>query len=142
MDGVAHVVVSAINAGLQQRVFGLSPGENWWPEAPRGAAVGLQTTFPFVFDRDIPGAASVKGSRGDTLFINVVLNPRIDNGDSDHAADLPGGDVHAHCWLERRLGGWIQDGGDGFSCRRALLARVSEVSTDPHGYADFSSFIL
>ena len=137
-----NVVVSAINAGLEQRVFGLLPGENWWPGAPRGAEVGLHTTFPFVFDRDIPGAVSVKGSTGGTLFINVVLNPRIDNGNSGHDVDLPEGDVHAHCWLERRLGVWIQDGGEGFSCRRALLARIAGVSIDPHGYGDFGSFIL
>ncbi len=29
--GWRNLMVSAINAGLEQRLFGLSPSENWWP---------------------------------------------------------------------------------------------------------------
>jgi len=48
----------------------------------------------------------------------------------------------AHGWVERRLGAWIQDGGEAFHCKRALKPELVGLSIEPAGYADQGSFIL
>jgi hypothetical protein len=140
--GWRNLLVSAINSGLEQRVFGLSPGEDWWSGASYDRFGGRRGIFRFTFDQEIPAVATVGAISGDELAIHVVLNPKHDEVEPDQYMGFDEGDAYARCWLERRLGVWIQDGGEDFSCRRALLARVAGVALEPNGYADQGSFIL
>lgn len=55
---------------------------------------------------------------------------------------LRDGDAVAHGWLERRLGVWIQGGGESFSCRRAMQPRIAELAIEPAGYSDQGSFFM
>jgi hypothetical protein len=53
---------------------------------------------------------------------------------------LEDGDAAAHCWVERRLGAWIQDGGEDFHCKRALQPRLLAINIEPLGYSDQGPF--
>ncbi|MBS7457900.1 hypothetical protein [Coralloluteibacterium stylophorae] len=57
-------------------------------------------------------------------------------------SDLLRCDAYARCWVGRRLGAWIQDGGEDFSCRGAALSRVAGVTIEPRGYSDQGSFFM
>lgn len=136
-----NLVVAAVNAGLEQRLFGLSPQEDWWPGAELTGNASRSHIYRFVFD-GLPAIASVEASRGSELLINVVLNPRDAGVEPDGCQGLADGAAVGLCWLERKLGAWIQDGGEDFSCKRSVLSRVAGVVVEPNGYSDQGSFIM
>ncbi|WP_186233859.1 hypothetical protein [Burkholderia gladioli] len=141
-NGWRNLMVAAINAGLEQRLFGLSPGEDWWPGADPKNNGGERGLYRFTFDGDLSAVAVVSAISGDELAIHVLLDPRNEEVEADFNDGLDDGAACAHGWLERRLGAWIQDGGEEFSCKRAVQARVAAVKIEPHGYADQGSFIM
>lgn len=137
-----NLMVATINAGLEQRLFGLSPGENWWPGASPDSDKCARGNYRFVFDADLLAVVSVDAISGDELSISVILKPKNVDIEPKWYCGLASGDAVAHGWLERRLGAWIQDASDRFSCKRALQARLVEVAIDPAGYSDQGSFIM
>lgn len=137
-----NLMVAAINAGLEQRLFGLSPRQDWWPGADPKNNGGADAVYRFTFDGDLPATALVSAISGDELAVHVLLDPRDAQVRADLNDGLKDGAACAHGWLERRLGAWIQDGGVEFSCKRAVQARVAAVAIEPQGYADQGSFIL
>lgn len=137
-----NLMVAAINAALEQRLFGLSPGEDWWPGADPKNNGGERGLYRFTFDGDLPATAAVSAISGDELAIHVLLDPRNERVKADFNDGLVDGAAYAHGWLERRLGAWIQDGGEEFSCKRAVQARLAAVAIEPQGYAEQGSFIL
>ncbi|WP_410210670.1 hypothetical protein [Aquirhabdus sp.] len=132
-----NLMVSAINAGLEQRLFGLSPEENWWP---RGESAHYQ--YQFLFDSNIPAIASVMASSGGALTFHVLLAPRNNEVNASECYGTTYGMAFAHGWLERTVGAWIMDGGEGFSCKRVIQARVAQAVIEPAGFSDQGSFIL
>lgn len=137
-----NLMVAAINAGLEQRLFGLSAGEDWWPGADPKNNRGLVGHYRLVFDGDLPAVASVNAAGGDELAINVLLAPRDPSIEADRCHGIEDGMAVAHGWLERRLGAWIMDGGEDFACKRAVQSRVADANIEPMGYADQGIFIL
>ncbi|MDE2401979.1 MAG: hypothetical protein KGL90_09975 [Burkholderiales bacterium] len=137
-----NLVVMAINAGLEQRLFGLQPTDNWWPGAARNHHECQSANYRFNVASGIPAIASVDAHAGDELSIQVVLDPKRLDVNPSIFCGLSDGDAVAHCWLERRLGAWIQDGGEGFSCKRTAQAMLVGLNVMPKGYADQGSFIL
>lgn len=137
-----NLVVSAVNAGLEQRLFGLSPGEDWWPGADPANNGGERHIFHFDFDGSKPVVASVAAISGDELSLHLILTPRGPDIEPDRSDGIEDGEAFARCWLERRLGAWIMDGGEDFECKRAALDRVANVMIEPTGYSDQGSFIL
>ena len=139
--GWRNLLVAAINAGLDQRLFGLSPDENWWPGGDPESARCTSHVFRFEFGIGLKGVASVDAISGDELSIHVVLNPRHAGVMPDRFEGLDDGDAFAQAWIERRLGAWIQDGGD-FSCRRRVQPLLADLVLQPNGYSDRGSFFL
>lgn len=137
-----NLMVAAINAGLEQRLFGLSPGEDWWPGADPKSNGGERGTYCFTFDGDLPAVASVSAISGDELAIYVLLDPCNAQVEAAFNDGLDDGAACAHGWLERQLGTWVHDDGKAFSCKRAVQARVAAAKVEPCGYADQGSFIL
>lgn len=137
-----NLMVASINAGLEQRLFGLSPGEDWWPGADPTNNGGERGIFRFQFDGDVPAVATVAAISGDELAIHVLLAPRNAEIEADRSDGIKDGGAFAHGWLERRLGAWIMDGGEDFGCKRPMQQRVAEAKIAPVGYADHGSFIL
>lgn len=137
-----NLMVSAINAGLQQRVFGLAPCEGWWPGSAPGQNGGAPGNYEFEFAGDIPAAATVTAISGDELALHVVFQPHRRDVMADRAYGLGDGTAIAHGWLERRLGAWLMDGGEEFSCKRAALPGLAGATVEPMGYADQGAFIM
>jgi hypothetical protein len=137
-----NLVVMAINAGLEQRLFGLQPTDNWWPGAARNHYECQRAHYRFNVAPGFSAVASVDAQAGDELSIEVILNPKRPDTDPSLFCGLSDGDAVAHCWLERRLGAWVQDGGAGFSCKRTAQALLVGLNVTPNGYADQGSFIL
>lgn len=137
-----NLMVAALNAGLEQRLFGLSEGENWWAGGAKDSHKCVEGTYRFTFDGDLPAVASVDAIPGGELFICVVLKPRNVDVQPTWYSDLSSGDGVASGWLERRLGAWLQDGGEHVHCKLALKQRISETIVAPMGYSDQGSFFM
>jgi hypothetical protein len=141
-QGWRNLMVSAVNAGLEQGLFGLAPGQNWWAGGATESQACQRGVYKFIFANEISALVSVDAISGDELSINVVLNPRDPESVPCSYSGLADGDAMAYGWVERRLGAWIQDGGEGFACKRILLPRLAELDIEPIGYSDQGSFIL
>jgi len=137
-----NLMVAAVNAGLEQRLFGLSEGENWWPGGAEDSHHCVRYTYRFMFDEDLPAVASVDANSGGELSFHVVLKPRKADVQPDWYCGLSSGDAVASGWVERRLGAWLQDGGEGVHCRRVLQSRLAGVAIEPAGYSDQGSFFM
>lgn len=137
-----NLMVAAVNAGLEQRLFGLSEGENWWLGGDEESQHCERSTYRFVFDGDLPVVASVDAISGGELSINVVVKPRKADIQPDWYCDLSSGDAVARGWVERRLGAWLQDGGEDVHCKRALQSRIADVGIEAEGYSDQGSFFM
>lgn len=134
-------MVAAINAGIEQRLFGFSPEDNWWP----GAAPQSQRCQTFTYHLNVQGllcTASVDAISGDELAIAVVANPRDESDAPGFYSSLEDGDATAQGWVERRLGAWLQDGGEAFHVRRALQPRLAAIKIAPLGYSDQGPFFI
>lgn len=137
-----NLMVAAINAGIEKRLFGLSPEDNWWP----GAAPESQRCQTFTYRFTLPGGppcvASVDAMSGDELSISVVANPRDASDVPSFYSSLESGDATAHGWVERRLGAWLQDGGEGVHVRRTLQPFLASIKLAPLGYSDQGPFFI
>lgn len=140
--GWRNLMVSAINAGLEQRLFGLSPDEDWWPGAAPEHNGGETGHYRFTFDGDMEAIASLAAIGSAELSIHVLLEPRRADIEADHCGGIADGSAFAHGWLERRLGAWLMDGGEDFECKRAMQARIAQTQIVPLGYADLGSFLM
>lgn len=137
-----NLIVAAVNAGLEQRVFGLSPEENWWPGGKMKNEECKRGVYSFNVDQGMAAIASVDANSHGELYIMVILNPRKGDIEPEWYCGFADGDAVAHCWLERRFGAWIQDGGEGFRCRRVMHSRLADLAIEPNGYADQGSFFM
>jgi hypothetical protein len=139
-------MVSAINAGLQQRLFSLLPGDNRWLgfDAANNRNQYQGHVFRFVID-NIPAIGSVTDAGFDELSIHVAFWPTPDGErwvKSSNAFFLAG-ELFAYGWLERRDGAWLQTASKpGLSCRKPRLAVAAGVDVRPRGYADRGNFKL
>lgn len=140
--GWRNLMVSAINAGLEQRLFGLSPSDNWWPGAAPDSYECERYIYHFLFDSELPAVASVNAISAGELSISVILKPKKTDVLPEWYCGLSDGDSVAHGWLERRLGAWIQDGGESFRCKRAMQSRIADMAIEPAGYSEQGSFFL
>jgi hypothetical protein len=134
-------MVAAINAGLEQGVFGLGETENHWE--------GHSTNYRFDIG-PIPAIASASDAGWGEVGIHVALWP---NKNAEHVnvaflvckcgwGSLPG-DVFAMGWLERKNGKWLQSsGGRSLKCRKFRRDEVAAIRVKANGYADKGKFMM
>lgn len=131
-----NMMVAAINAGLEQGLFGLAPDDNRFD--------GDDATYRFLFDR-LPAIAHIRDIRFGELSVHVAINPTDkaeDWIDSSNAGFLAG-DAFASGWLEREKGRWLQVSEGPTGCvRAALLDRIVAARPEPVGYADNGRFMM
>lgn len=143
-----NAMVAAINAGLQQNLFTLVPGDNRWP-VTSDSDERRKRRCVFRFDiGEVPAIGYVSDAGYDELSIHVALWPTKD-GDrwvECWNADFAAGDVFASGWLERRDGAWLQTPIDvsrtSLACRKEKLSVVAALNVEPNGFADRGRFVL
>jgi hypothetical protein len=123
-----NLLIAAINAGLEQLLFGLDAGDNRW--------AGENAIYRFTFGK-MPAIACVGDAGFGELVFQVAANPTRDaeRWISAMNACFLAGDAFAASWLERRTGKWLQTSG-GLTCafRRNILAAVVQNEVKPRGY--------
>lgn len=139
-----NVVVAAINAGIEQRLFSVRAGDNRWPGTEGASHVKPAPAHHYAFQiQDIPAVAVVDERGFDELLIYVALWPTkhaVEWVDVD-GSGFRAGEVHASGWLERRDAAYLQvPQGFQFHCRKARLSTVAALDIEPHCYADRGSF--
>lgn len=137
-----NAMVGATNAGIEQRLFTIRPGDNRWSGVAKPRSNGHVFRFSVG---GIPALGYVSDAGYDELSIHVALWPSLD-GESWIAASnakFLAGESFAAGWVERRHGAWLQySGAPSIACRRSRLAAVCALTLRPKGYADRGSFIM
>lgn len=143
-----NAMVSAINAGIDQRLFSIRPGDCRWDGWSEDRSITRGAAFPFSIG-DIPALGYVSDAGFDELAIHVALWPTEDGKRlvAAYNAGFHAGDVFATGWLERRRGAWLQVGNDTgggwtFSGRKNRVPVVADLQARPHGYAAAGSFMM
>lgn len=134
-----NILVSAINAGIDQRFFSVLPQGNFWPGYRDD---GRQHPFKYSFTvGGIPGAAVVQDIGFEELAIHAALWP-TGKGLMSFEPDFSGGEAVASGWLERDRGAWLQFETKALKCRNARLSTVAELVVRSKGYGDRGKFIF
>lgn len=131
-----NLLVCAINAALEQRLFSLRPGDNRFPDNMRRGEL-----FEFILPNGMPARGSVADAGFNELSVHAAVNP---NGDAVRAfnAGFHAGDAFGTTWIERERGAWMQSSDDSFNCRKWLLAELAEMQVEPLGYGDRGRVIM
>jgi hypothetical protein len=131
-----NLMVCAVNAALEQKLFSLRPGDNRFPDNMRGAAV-----FDFVLPNGLPARGSVSDAGFHELSVHAAVNP---TGDMVRAfnAGFDAGDAFGTTWVERERGAWMQSSDRSFNCRKGLLAELATLQVEPQGYGDRGRVIM
>ncbi len=126
-----NLMVCAVNAGLEQKLFSLREDDNRWPDADDKGFV-----FDFMLPNGLPARGYVDSQvRGAELGVRAAVNPK---GDLVRfgGAGFNGGDAVAEGWVERRAGVWLQSSTTLFKCRRDLVRELAALQVEPKGYGD------
>jgi hypothetical protein len=135
-----NALVAAVNAGLEQGVFGLGADENAFP-------LGESMSYRFEI-AGIPGAANARDIGWSELRIQVALWPaeeselHLDCACNTRAMKTQG-KLLAYGWLERMRGKYIMDGSAmSMYCSSYFLDEAANIKVEPNGYADIGPFIF
>lgn len=131
-----NMMIAAINAGLDQGLFGLDANDNRWAEDCH------------VYRFDFAGMAAiacVSDIGCGELGIHVAVNPTEDGERHIKAfeAGLYAGDAFASGYLEREDGKWLQVSEKPCNAfRNALLPVIAAMVVTPKGYKGNGRFIM
>jgi hypothetical protein len=131
-----NLMVCAVNAGLEQRLFTLRPGDNRFVDTDRSGV-----PFDFVLPNGLPARGWVADAGFQELSVHAAVHPKATAANSRYAG-FAAGDAFGTTWLERERGAWIQFSDGGFKCRRALLETLAQMKVEPAGYGDRGAIIL
>lgn len=129
----SNTMIAAINAGLDQGLFGLKAGDNRWP--------GSRTKYRFILCEGLPAIASIADVGFGELLIDVLVNPRGEGEDSVGVHAWSGfwakvSDAQVSGWLERSKGRWLQTESKPLGYfRRDVIPTLANIATRPKGYA-------
>lgn len=127
-----NLMVSAVNAALEQRLFTLRPGDNRYS--------GRERLFDFKLPNGLPARGVVSDAGWDEVAIHAAVNPK-----GQHISAMAGfdcGDAVAMTWIERRRGVWMQSAKTPFCCKKSLLLELVQLQVQPHGYGDRGKVIM
>jgi hypothetical protein len=131
-----NLMVCAVNAALERKLFTLRPGDNRFPDDSRRGEL-----FDFVLPNGLPARGSVADAGFHELSVHAAVNPK---GDMVRAfnAGFDAGDAFGTTWVERERGAWMQSSDDSFNCRKALLDELAAMQVEPMGYGDRGRVIM
>lgn len=142
-----NMMAAAINAGLCQGLFDLTPAGMFWPgaEAPEHGRHG-SWIYDVPLASGIPARAYVLDIGWGELTLHVAFWPTDDDWLRASGAGFYAGEAVASGWFERTKGAWLQadrrGGGPDLSMRRHRTADVLETNTIPMGYFDHGQFFM
>lgn len=131
-----NIMVAAINAGLDQNIFGLGETDNFWD--------GDSVTYHFNI-ANMHAIAAVRDIGFGELSIHVAVNPARDAEIwvRTFNAGFLAGDGFASGWLERKNGKWLQTPSRSTGKFRAtVLPVLSNITIEPKGYSDQGQVML
>lgn len=131
-----NLMVCAVNAALEQKLFTLRPGDDRFDDDMRSGHL-----FDFTLPNGLPARGSVATAGFDELAVHAAVNPKGQEV-RFHGAGFAAGDAFGTTWVERRLGPWLQTTQDGFRCRKPLLAQLAELDVRPQGFGDRGKLIM
>ncbi|MGU3536799.1 hypothetical protein [Methylobacterium sp. A54F] len=132
-----NAMVATINVGLERSLFGLSAGENHWPEAeadagkPRPQQSGA--LYRYTVLSDVEAVAWIYDGGFDEIAVHVVLWPTIGAEQTirDPEAWPRAGKVVAFGRLERRVGTFLQSAPVLYVETPAHTEMVASIGIDP-----------
>lgn len=129
-----NALVAAVNAGLQQRIFGLRPDENYWLDQ---FDTGQHERFFYRFTiGDIPAEVAITDINFGELSVHVAFCPTKYHSPFSNVPTLTGL-VEAKGWLERLDGTYLQTSYPWhLRIQRALGREISELAIEPMGFDD------
>jgi hypothetical protein len=131
-----NLMVCAVNAALEQKLFSLRPGDNRFSDNMRSSVV-----FDFVLPNGMPARGAVSDAGFNELAVHAAVNPKSDMVRSPFAG-FDAGDAFGTTWVERERGAWMQSSDSSFNCRKVLLHVLAETQIEPQGYGDRGQVIL
>lgn len=131
-----NLMVYAVNAAIDQRLFSLRPGDNRFPDNMRRGEL-----FEFALPNGLPGRGSVADAGFNEVTVHAAVNP---NGDFVRAfnAGFDAGDAFGTTWIERERGAWMQSSDNSFNCRNSLLNQLAALQVEPRGFGDRGRVIM
>lgn len=134
-----NVMVTAINAGLEQKIFGLGEAENSWTGSGGrifGFEIAGREALAYVSDH-ISGAG---------LWLKVAVGPTPDARDwvAFDDAGFKAGDAFVTGWFERGRGKWLQQSQylPRTRFRKHILPVLTNLEIAPKGYSDNGKFMM
>ena len=131
-----NLMVCAVNAALEQKLFSLRPGDNRFPDNMRRGEL-----FDFVLPNGMPARGSVSDAGFNEVSVHAAVNPK-GNVVRAYNAGFDAGDAFGTTWVERERGAWMQSSDNSFSCRKSLLDQLASMRVEPHGYRDRGRVIM
>jgi hypothetical protein len=138
-----NMMVAAINAGIERRLFGVARGDNHGLPA-RYATDDRREPPVYLFEvGGIPAIARAEDAHWGEVAVTVALWPTPDagrrlGGNIAKEDQFITGDAYASGWLERKTAAYLMAGNGKlvFGCRRSRLATVAALDVQPLGFAD------
>lgn len=131
-----NLMVCAVNAGLERKLFTLRPGDNRFPDDMRRGEV-----FDFVLPNGMAARGSVSDAGFNELSVHAAVNPKGDTVRA-YSAGFHAGDAFGTTWVERERGAWMQSSDSSFRCRKPLLEALAALQVEPMGYGDRGRVIM
>ena len=131
-----NMMMTAINTGLERRLFGLNENENFWE--------GDNVIYQFIV-AGVPAMAYVADAGFGELELHVAAQPTRDAARWIETvnAGFSAGEAFALGWLERRTGKWLQTSGKpDCAFRRHILPLLAQANVSASGYLPEGRVIL
>ena len=131
-----NLMVCAVNAALEQKLFGLTAGDNRFPDNMRRGH-----RYDFMLPNGLPGRGAISDAGFDEVSVHAAVNPKGEKVPFFNGG-FPAGDAVGSTWIERRDGAWMQTSETSFHCRRPLLSLLAKLAVEPSGYGDRGRVIM
>lgn len=130
-----NLLVSAVNAALERKLFTFRPGDNRWPKDAYG-----EHRFEFTLPNGMPAAGFVRDVGYDELVVYATAEPT--DGPVRWDSERQAGSATGFVFLERSRGAWLQSAERTFHGTRPATAALAEMSVAPHSFGDRGQVIM
>jgi hypothetical protein len=130
-----NLMVCAVNAALDQKLFTLRPGDNRF----QGGQYN-ERMYEFQLPNGLPAKGVVSDAGFDEVAVHAAVNPKGRYVSAEAGFDC--GDAVGMTWVERERGAWMQTSDTSFKCRRNLVQELASLTVEPAGFGDRGRVIM